>query len=391
MRAFFACVRKDILLFKSGAGLATLLLPVLLLLALGAFMGSTVAARGYVEPFAIAVRDEDGSAMSRSLIRQMGEVDLFSEVWYAGEEETDEQLAERGAACVVTIPKDFFYRVYLMESAPVSIQLNSAMPLEAALTQSMFVSLLEIIRVDQQSVRAGYLLQYGELSQEQIHALNAGAAEDILRDALGRQSIFDTETAAENAAQQLRLSFFVSAMSLLCMFLPLVTLKTLPEELDLGVLPRYRAAGGSFAALLGSKLVSALTLGVVPVVGMLAFARPDGGIATAVVLLLAFLASFAVFLLLSVWMRDAARSQLIGNLLILVQLAVGGALYPLELFSAPMQALARFTLPYYVLGGMRAAAGGLGLAAVFSIVWPLAAAIVAAVPALLLLRQRRRI
>ncbi len=391
MKAFFACVKKDLLLFRSGAGLLALLLPVALLLALGAFMGGTAAARGYVEPFPIAVRDEDGSPMSRSLVRQMGEIALFSEVREAGADETDEALISGGAACVLTIPQDYFYRVYAMDECTVGIVLNGDMPLQSALVESMVTNILDIISADQQAASAVYALEYGSLSEEQARALCADAAEDILRDALGRQSIFDTESEAEDTAAQLRLSFFVCAVSLTCMFLPLVTLKTLPEELEMGILPRYVAAGGSLPALLLSKLVSALALSVLPTACLVVFARPGGGIATVAVLLLALLSSFAVFLLLSVLIRDEARPQLIGNLLILFELAVGGVLYPLELLPAPLQAAAPFTLPYYVLCGVRAAAGGAGLSGVLSAVWPLAAALAAAVPAVLLLQKRRRV
>ncbi len=387
MRVFWACVKKDIKLFRSGTGLFALCFPVALMLALLVFMGDTALGRAYVQPFAVAVRDEDQSPMSRSLIRQITQIDIFSQVIDA-RSESDDALLQRGAAAVITLPEDYFYRVYAMEESPVSIVLNGDMPLEAALTRSMLVSVLDILSANQQAVRAVFLLQYGEMDAAAERKLYAAAADDILRDTLGRQSVFDTETEARDASEQLRLSFFVCAMSMLCMFLPLITLKTLPEELSMGILPRYQAAGGSFGVLLCSKLVSAAALSALPAAALLVLGRPEGGAALAAVLLPMFLASFSGALLLSTAVRSEARSQLYGNLILLFMLAAGGALYPLELLPKAVRLAARITLPYYAFAGLRAAAGGAGIFEVLRAVWPLvAAAALLPLPALALLRK----
>lgn len=390
MRAFWACIKKDIRLFRSGTGLFALCFPVLLMLALLVFMGDTSLARAYVEPFAIAVRDEDQSPMSRSLIRQLSQIELFSQVIDAGEV-PDEALFSQRAAAVIALPKDYFYLIYTMEDCPVEIVLNGDMPLESALVRSMLTSVLDIIAANQQAARALALLRYGELDDAAQWELYAAAAEDILRDALGRQAVFDTQVQARDAVAQLRLSFFVCAMSMLCMFLPLITLKTLSEELGMGILPRYRAAGGSMAGLLCSKLIAAAALSALPMAALFALGRPGGGAAAALVPALMFLASFSAALLLSAAVRSESRSQLYGNLIILFMLAAGGALYPLELMPGAVRLAARLTLPYYAFAGLRAAMGGAGVWGTLRAVWPLAAAAaLLPIPVLMILRGGRR-
>ena len=390
MKAFFACVKKDIKLFQSGAGIAAVCLPVVLMLCLMAFMGDTALGRAYVAPFAIAVRDEDGTPMSRSLIRQLSEIEILSEVIRA-DAETDDALLSRGAAAVIRLPKDFFYRVYTMDDCPVDILLNTDMPLESALVHSMLTSVLDILSADQQAYRAVFSAAYGEQSPERQYEMYAAAAGSILDDALGRQKVFTGDGDLADAAQQLRLSFFVCAVSLLSMFVPLVTLKTLPDELAMGILPRYIAAGGSVFALLMSKLVSALALTLPPAAALFLIVQPARPLPFALTVLLLFFASFGLFLLLSACARSAARSQLYGNLTILFMLVAGGALYPVELLPRALQALAPLTLPYYALVGVRAASGGLGIADMLAALWPLvAAAVLLPLPAMRILRKGGR-
>ena len=389
MRAFFACIRKDLRLFLSAAGILSLVLPLLLLGALGIFMDDAALGRGYVQPFAIALRDTDDSPMSRSLSRQVAQVELFSEVM-DGSNFTDEELFAAGAAAVITLPKDYFYRVYAMEDCPVDILLNADMPMEAELTRSVLVSVLDILAADQRAARAVHLLQYGSLSEGDVYSLFADTAEHILADALGRQAVFDTDVALRDTEAQLRMTVFLCCVSLLCLFLPLSTLKTLPEELEMGILPRYLAAGGSPGALIASKLFACLAL-FLPALALIALLSGVENVFAAVVIsLLLFFACFGAMLLLSALCRDSARCQLFGNLLILYMLVFSGILYPAEAFPDWLRALSYTALPAYALQGMRVSLGGLAVSDVAYAVWPLLPAALLAIPGVLLLKRRSR-
>lgn len=387
MRAFFACVRKDLRLFLSGAGLLSLVLPFLLLGALGLFMDDAALNKGYVQPFSIALRDEDNSPMSRSLTRQVAQVELFTAVIDA-EGLTDKELFEMGAAAVVTLPEDYFYRVYTMEDCPVDILLNAAMPLEAELTRSILVSVLDILSADQQAARAVHLLQYGSITEGEAYTLYADAAEHILSDALSRQAVFDTSTALRDTEDHLRMTVFLCCISLLSLFLPLCVLKTLPEELEMGILPRYRAAGGSAGALIGSKLFACLVLYLPALVLLLLFSGVEPAAAAAGISLLLFFGSFGLILLLSALCRSGARCQLFGNILILYMLVFGGVLYPMDALPGTLRFLCLPALPGYALQGLRASMGGLAAVDILAAVWPLPSAAALALPGVLLLKRR---
>ena len=143
-----AALYKDLLLFLRGTGLAALVLPLVLLLAFRTGLGD-LSAQAYVQPFPIAVRDQDNTLMSRSLIAQMAQIQLFSRVDRLEEGDSDQEALDAGAAAVVTVPQDFFYDLYKMEDCPVSVTLNGEMELESALFQSIFRSVMDIIAADQ--------------------------------------------------------------------------------------------------------------------------------------------------------------------------------------------------------------------------------------------------
>ena len=73
MKRFCALLAKDLRLFFRRSGVVSLALSLVLLGAL-ALGGGDLSRGAYVEPFPIAVRDEDQTLMSASLIGQMKQV-----------------------------------------------------------------------------------------------------------------------------------------------------------------------------------------------------------------------------------------------------------------------------------------------------------------------------
>ena len=79
MNIFFAVLRKDIRLFLGRAGIAALILPLVLLAALQ-LGGGDLERQAFLQPFPIATRDEDQTVMSRSLIQQIEQLSIFVQV-----------------------------------------------------------------------------------------------------------------------------------------------------------------------------------------------------------------------------------------------------------------------------------------------------------------------
>jgi hypothetical protein len=369
MSGLKAALYKDLKLFFRRTGLAVLLLPLALLLALQ-FGLTDSGAQSYLQPFPVAVRDEDNTIMSRSLVAQMSRVQVFSQILRAEDGEGDAQLLERGAAAVVTIPEDFFYDLYSMEDCPVQVTLNRTMPLESSLFNSMFSSVMEIIRANQSSWRGLYEFRYGaQLTPEQQSALYAEASNSLIQDALGRLTMFADDEKAE-AAGMVERKLLALLLAVIVLFFSLSTAKTLPEELALGVLPRFRAAGGSLAAFLCAKLLTAL-LSVFPTLLLTVLVLRSGRIGSLLLVGLILLAgAFGLLLAVAAWSGAPAAAQRWGNLLLLLSLVLGGGLWPRDLLPAPLALLGRWTLPHFGLLGVEAACRGMHAAGIFRLLWP---------------------
>ena len=370
MRALRACLYKDGKLFFRGAGVLALVLPLLVLAALRLFPLEAEVGPGSVRPFPIAVRDEDDTVMSRSLISQMARVELFSSVKRARVGETDGELLDQGAAAVVTIPKDFFYDIYSMSQSPVEVILNGDMPLESALFQAVFGSVMDIIRAGQASWRGLYDFCYGELTPELERQLYDESSNDLLRDALGRQTVFDSAVEGADLRGALERRLLAAVYAVTALFFSLCAVRTLPEERALGVLPRYRAAGGSLTAFLLSKLLITL-LAVLPAL-LLGFSLLGGdraGPLLAVGLLL-LPGAFGPLLAVAAWSPDAATAQRWGNLVLLLSLVLGGVVWPTSLLPGPLAALGVLTLPHWALLGIEAVGGGMSAGGTAALLWP---------------------
>ena len=370
MSGLRAALYKDFKLFFSGAGLLALLLPILLLPALRLGMGD-LSGQSYVRPFPIAVRDLDNTLMSRSLITQIEDVQLFSRVDRLGEDEPDSAALNGGAVAVVTVPKDFFYDLYRMEDCPVEVTLSTGAPLEAGLFQAMFGSVMGIIRANQTASLGAYSLAYGELTAELQNQMYAQSARQLLTDALGRQLVFDTRSEASNLAGALERRLLACILGVLTLFFVLSAVKTLPEELALGVLPRFQAVGHGAASFWVSKFLTAMLLGLPTVLLCAAVFRnvPPGVLLLLYTLLL--VAAFGILSALAAWTSGAQAAQRWGNLLLLLSLALGGTLWPRAALPAPLPLLGKLTLPYYAALGLEAAAYGMGLGTIFALLWPL--------------------
>ncbi len=389
MSGLKSAVYKDLKLFFSGAGVAALLLPFVLLVAFRIGLGD-LTTQSYVQPFPIAVRDEDDTLMSRSLIAQMKRIQLFSTVSVLEEDTSDQQALDQGAAAVITIPKDFFYDLYTMTDCPVSIVLNQEMPLESALIYSIFGSVMDIIRGNQVASTAVYTLCYGTLSGEQRQALYQESSVHLLQDALGRQSVFENEAVQADLQGALERRLMACLLSVLALFFSISAVKTLPEELGLGILPRYRALGGSVGAFVLSKFLVVYLLSLPTQLLMLAIFRPASPLLFLGLALLLLAAAFGVLLALAAWLANPASVQRWGNLLLFVSLLLGGTLWPRQLLPAPLPLLSRFTLPYYAGLGLEGAAYGLPPAQVLGLLWPVPAMGLAGFACAALLLRRRR-
>lgn len=263
MKGFFAAIWKDRRLFLRKGGLFILLFP-LLLFPLFAFFFQGQS--GQMQAFPVMVIDEDQTIMSKTLIREMEKVELFSSVIKEeGEigQEGRERAFQEGVVGILRIPKDFFYTAYRFEGEPVDLSLNANRPTESLLFQSIFTSIMEIMEKEQEISKGVFHALYGEsLSKQEEESLYEHASERLLTAVLKRQLVFDEEGQSSQVEKALSLRIFSFIFFFLLAFCALSSVFSVPEEEKKGIPQRFALLGGRgfFLSKLLFLFLSALPL-----------------------------------------------------------------------------------------------------------------------------------
>ena len=241
MNGFIAAIRKDLILFFRKGGVFSLLFPLLLFpFFLFFFRGTS----GSFRSFPVSVVDEDETIMSKTLIRQMEDVELFSEVHRIRREEIDRELQE-GSVGVLCIPKDFFYTAYRFQGEPVELILNEKRPTESAILESVFTSIMKIMEKEQEVSLSVYHTAYGDkLSEKEEEALYESASERLLGAVLRRQLVFQDTNIESNVATALLIRISSALLFLFLSFTALSMVAAVPEEAEKGIVSRFRQMGG---------------------------------------------------------------------------------------------------------------------------------------------------
>ena len=245
MKGFFAAIWKDGKLFLRKGGLFILLFP-LLLFPLFAFFFQGQSSQ--MQAFPVMVIDEDQTIMSKTLIREMEKVELFSTVIKEEEEigqEGREKAFQEGVVGILRIPKDFFYTAYRFEGEPVDLSLNANRPTESLLFQSIFTSIMEIMEKEQEISKGVFHALYGEnLSKQEEESLYEHASERLLTAVLKRQLVFDEEGQSSQVEKALSLRIFSFIFFFLLAFCAMSSVFSVPEEEKKGIPQRFALLGG---------------------------------------------------------------------------------------------------------------------------------------------------
>ena len=219
-----------------------------------------------MQAFPVMVIDEDQTIMSKTLIREMEKVELFSTVIKEeGEigQEGREKAFQEGVVGILRIPKDFFYTAYRFEGEPVDLSLNANRPTESLLFQSIFTSIMEIMEKEQEISKGVFHALYGEsLSKQEEESLYEHASERLLTAVLKRQLVFDEEGQSSQVEKALSLRIFSFIFFFLLAFCALSSVFSVPEEEKKGIPQRFALLGGRgfFLSKLFFLFLSALPL-----------------------------------------------------------------------------------------------------------------------------------
>jgi len=373
MKGFFAAIWKDGRLFLRKGGLFILLFP-LLLFPLFAFFFQGQSSQ--MQAFPVMVIDEDQTIMSKTLIREMEKVELFSTVIKEeGEigQEGREKAFQEGVVGILRIPKDFFYTAYRFEGEPVDLSLNANRPTESLLFQSIFTSIMEIMEKEQEISKGVFHALYGEsLSKQEEESLYEHASERLLTAVLKRQLVFDEEGQSSQVEKALSLRIFSFIFFFLLAFCALSSVFSVPEEEKKGIPQRFALLGGRGFFL--SKLFF-LFLSALPLLLLCLFALQksldlslEQLIPIAFILCVELLSFFFFFYQLFRIMGEESTAKLLSFSLLFLGILYTGKLFGESNAPELVKRLSPITVNRMVLEGVRR---GLSFSTLLSIALPL--------------------
>ena len=373
MKGFFAAMWKDGKLFLRKGGLFILLFP-LLLFPLFAFFFQGQS--GQMQAFPVMVIDEDQTIMSKTLIREMEKVELFSTVIKEeGEigQEGREKAFQEGVVGILRIPKDFFYTAYRFEGEPVDLSLNANRPTESLLFQSIFTSIMEIMEKEQEISKGVFHALYGEtLSKQEEESLYEHASERLLTAVLKRQLVFDEEGQSSQVEKALSLRVFSFIFFFLLAFCALSSVFSVPEEEKKGIPQRFALLGGRGFFL--SKLLF-LCLSALPLLLLCLFAlqksldiSSEQLMPIAFILCVELLSFFFFFYQLFRIMGEESTAKLLSFSLLFLGILYTGKLFGESNAPELVKRLSPITVNRMVLEGVRR---GLSFSTLLSTALPL--------------------
>ena len=373
MKGFFAAIWKDGRLFLRKGGLFILLFP-LFLFPLFAFFFQGQSSQ--MQAFPVMVIDEDQTIMSKTLIREMEKVELFSTVIKEEEEigqEGREKAFQEGVVGILRIPKDFFYTAYRFEGEPVDLSLNANRPTESLLFQSIFTSIMEIMEKEQEISKGVFHALYGEtLSKQEEESLYEHASERLLTAVLKRQLVFDEKGQSSQVEKALSLRIFSFIFFFLLAFCALSSVFSVPEEEKKGIPQRFALLGGRGFFL--SKLLF-LCLSALPLLLLCLFALKksldislEQLIPIAFIFCVELLSFFFFFYQLFRIMGEESTAKLLSFSLLFLGILYTGKLFGESNAPELVKRLSPITVNRMVLEGVRR---GLSFSTLLSTAFPL--------------------
>lgn len=152
----------------------------------------------WVEPFAVAIVDEDNTFETKLLMKQYEESEELQAV--LSFQKTDgktasEMLANNEIAGMVIVPDGFTKGIRRGKNIPVTVIGNPERPFQAELLQQVMVSNANLISAAQSGANAAfhYLRKMG-LSSEEFTTYRDAIITDFTLQALNRNKIYETET-----------------------------------------------------------------------------------------------------------------------------------------------------------------------------------------------------
>lgn len=373
MGAFFSIFKNDlrIVLRDIKALLLLLIMPVIVIVILAKALTPLLEKSVFVEPFDVAVVDEEQSMWTGLLAAQLKNLGIINDIKWTDEKEARELIAQNKIAAAIVIPANLSDSINHWEPEQGKVIGNSSLYLESSLIKNIAVvgsssvsaGLAALNAIYDYEYKAGFDAKYMEYDVNQ-------ANEAFIEEILARKDIFLESTQQKQEMNPLEF-YAASLIAVFVMFSSIPCVKLIAEERKLGILSRIRAAPAHGWQTIGSKLILSVMISIVQFSVIAIFLSISAGsfknmpfMPLAAVLLCTIVAAAAFSLLVASLTTSAAATDLIANLSILMMAIAGGSIYPLSALPDLCRSLSVIAINRWSAEGFMTAISGGGPGAV---------------------------
>lgn len=381
MIAMITLLKNDFkLMFRDWKAVILLLtMPFLFIGYFALVLSPYINKSSFVEPFPIVLVDNEDTAQTRLLIKQLENVEVFSKVKKAEYEDALELIRQDRVGSAIIIPEDFTYNMSIGKNEPVTVVGNKAKPLQTLIVRNLMQSAANMVSSGQSVINTIYHFgQEAGLEGTKLQNLYEEATVQILREAVSRREIF-TQAQTTEVFNLTTAEYFSAALIVIfLMFAGMPGMKMLVTERTHKITKRLAATPIKMWQVVLSKLIVSFVMSIIQFITVIiltstVFNNYWGAPVKNIILVFAGII-FAVSCW-SVFVSSVSTSQasadVIGNMGILLMAIVGGSIYPLSAMPGFVRNLSNITINKWAMSGFMILFSGNDALSVIACVIPL--------------------
>lgn len=361
LKIILALLKNDIKIFLRDwkALILILIMPFLCIWLFSYALSPLLGRTSFVEPFQIALVDNEDTVQTRMLIRQLEELRIFSGIVRTGEEEARRMLEKNEVASIIILPPAFSESIAVGENRPVRVIGSRADLVKSQIVKMIAISSANLVTAGQSAINTIYFYNekagvVGSMLEKDFH----DSTMSFFIKALSRNEIFTDVGSGTEFALSPAEHYTAALIVIFMMFAGVPAMKLLVWERNSGMAGRLAASPVKGWQVVVSKflITALLCVAQFSIVLLLSLRFLKNYWGAPVVNILVMLAgmiftvsAWSVFV--SVVCRSAASADIIGNVGILLMAVLGGSIYPLNSMPEFVRTLSGLTVNRWAMDG----------------------------------------
>lgn len=361
MIAFITLFKNDLKLFFKDwkAVVLILVMPFLFICLFTYALAPYLNKSNFVEPFSIALVDNENTTQTRILSKQLEEIHIFKEIIRVDEGSAIGLIKQNKIAAAIIVPQGFSDSVLVGENKPVTVIGNKSMPLQSFVVKNMMQSAANLVSAGQSAINTIYYYdQKLGLQGKDLEKEYNDSTMKIFLEMLARNEIYSYVEGSGNF-DLTPVEYFTSALIVIfLMFAGMPGLKMIVSERSYGITRRLMSTPVKMRHIILSKFLVSIILSIIQfaiiiILTSFIFKNYWGGSLKNIFMLFGGIifavSSWSIFV--SAISQTPAAADVIGNLGILLMAVIGGSIYPLSSMPGFIRNLSNLTINKWAMDG----------------------------------------